>query len=60
MDPENTLSNLLSVYLLIKPSRVVSFLFCCRVLSLVGLQAQQYINYTLRCNFCTVVDPILK
>jgi len=60
MDPEDTLYNLLSMYLLIKPSHAVNFLFCYRFLWLVGRQAPQYINYILHCNFYILMGPILR
>ena len=60
MDPEDELYNLLSMYLLIKPSHAVNSLICYRILSLVGRQAPQYINYIPHCNFYILMDPILR
>jgi hypothetical protein len=60
MDPENTLSNLLSIYLLIKPSHAVTFLLCCKFPSLVGLQTPYYLNYILHYSIYNLLDPNLK
>jgi hypothetical protein len=59
MDPENTLSNLLSIYLLIKPPHAVTILICCRFLSLVGLQEPYFLHYILGYSIYNLLDSNL-
>jgi hypothetical protein len=59
MDPENTLSNLLGTYLMVKPSHALVFMLCCRFPSLGGHQAAEYLNNILHCNIYILLSPNL-